>query len=200
MSAINEVRERLKCDAEDFTERGLAIPTANDIRALLADHAELQKHGEEYREKIRDMYREQYAREELIDRLEAVGRTPPGVSPAPDLEQGLRDLYRAYVRLLESGRDRIMSLGGNCDPVDVMERSDIDLRKVRDLLALIDGQAAQQLRHSSEVAADLVAEGAVRRLVRAMENTPGDELIEPNTRLCRRLLAAALQPTKGEGE
>lgn len=61
--------------------------------------------------------------------------------PAIDLEKGLRDLYRAYVRLLESGRDRITSLGGSCDPVDVMERSDIDLRKVRDLLALIDGQA-----------------------------------------------------------
>lgn len=46
---------------------------------------------------------------------------------------------------------------------------------------------------------DLVTDDAVRRLVRAMENTPGDELIEPNTRLCRRLLAAALQPTNGEG-
>ena len=43
MSGINEVRERLECDAEYFTERGLAIPTANDIRALLADHARLQK-------------------------------------------------------------------------------------------------------------------------------------------------------------
>lgn len=59
-------------------------------------------------------------------------------------------------------------------------------------LALIDGQAA--------IAAPAVADEAVRRLVRAMEDTPGDELIEPNTRLCRRLLAAALQPTKGEGE
>lgn len=46
MSDINEVRERLKCDAEDFTERGLAIPTANDIRALLADHARLQADAE----------------------------------------------------------------------------------------------------------------------------------------------------------
>lgn len=65
-------------------------------------------------------------------------------APAIDLEQGLRGLYRAYVRLLESGRDRIMSLGGDCDPVDVMEQSNIDLRKVRELLALIDGQANQQ--------------------------------------------------------
>ena len=54
----------------------------------------------------------------------------PQTAPAIDLEQGLRDLYRAYVRLLESGRDRITSLGGDCDPVDVMEQTDIDLRKV----------------------------------------------------------------------
>lgn len=65
------------------------------------------------------------------------------VAPAIDLERGLRDLYRAYVRLLESGRDRITSLGGGCDPVDVMEQNDIDLRKIRDLPALIDGQALQ---------------------------------------------------------
>lgn len=63
--------------------------------------------------------------------------------PAIDLEQALRSLYRAYVRLLESGRDRIVSLGGSCDPVDVMEAGDIDLRKVRDVLALIDGQRSK---------------------------------------------------------
>lgn len=49
----------------------------------------------------------------------------------------LRRLYVAYVRLLESGRDRICDLGGSCDPVDVMEASDIDLRRVRELLALL---------------------------------------------------------------
>lgn len=47
MSDINEVRERLEEVAEDFTERGLAIPTANDIRALLADHARLQAVSQE---------------------------------------------------------------------------------------------------------------------------------------------------------
>lgn len=49
----------------------------------------------------------------------------------------LRRLYVAYVRLLESGSDRIRDLGGSCDPVDVMERGDIDLRRVRELLALL---------------------------------------------------------------
>jgi len=43
-------------------------------------------------------------------------------------------LYRAYVRLLEAGRDRILLLGGDCDPVDVMEASDADLRAARSLI------------------------------------------------------------------
>ncbi len=40
-------------------------------------------------------------------------------------------LYRAYVRLLESGRDRIKDLGGSSDPVDVMEANDADLQAAR---------------------------------------------------------------------
>lgn len=47
-------------------------------------------------------------------------------------------LYRAYVRLLESGRDRIRDLGGSCDPVDVMEANDVDLQAARRVL---DSQA-----------------------------------------------------------
>lgn len=47
-------------------------------------------------------------------------------------------LYRAYVRLLESGRDRIRDLGGACDPVDVMEANDVDLQAARRVL---DSQA-----------------------------------------------------------
>lgn len=76
-----------------------------------------------------------------------------------------------------------------------------DEAEVDRLLSLIDGQAnvRSSSEHSSGVTSDPVTDDAVRRLVRAMENTPGDELIEPNTRLCRRLLVAALQPTKGEG-
>lgn len=50
----------------------------------------------------------------------------------------LKALYHAYVRLLESGRDRIIDLGGTCDPVDVMEANDVDLQAAR---RVIDGQA-----------------------------------------------------------
>jgi hypothetical protein len=54
---------------------------------------------------------------------------------APDAVVELRHLYRAYVRLLESGMDRIRDLGGKCDPVDYMERNDPDLIKTRRFLA-----------------------------------------------------------------
>lgn len=59
--------------------------------------------------------------------------------PAQAVDLGdLKALYRAYVHLLESGRDRIIDLGGTCDPVDVMEANDVDLQAARRVL---DGQA-----------------------------------------------------------
>lgn len=61
------------------------------------------------------------------------------------------------------------------------------------LRGLIAGQTAP------EPPVNTISDEAVRRLVRAMENTPGDDLVEPNARLCRRLLEAALPPAKGEG-
>lgn len=66
------------------------------------------------------------------DHLAAMASTP--AAPGIDLREPMRKLYRAYVRLLESGRDRIVSLGGDCDPVDVMEANDIDLRAAREAL------------------------------------------------------------------
>lgn len=39
----------------------------------------------------------------------------------------------SYVNSLESGRDRIIELGGTCDPVDAMEANNpelIDARKI----------------------------------------------------------------------
>jgi hypothetical protein len=60
--------------------------------------------------------------------------SPP---PHPDeaLVKALRRLYRGYVNSLESGRDRILFLGGDCDPVDVMERGDPHLREARAILS-----------------------------------------------------------------
>lgn len=52
-----------------------------------------------------------------------------------DLLLALRETYRAYVNVLEVGRDRIMDLGGDCDTVERMEENDPQLRKLRDLFA-----------------------------------------------------------------
>lgn len=48
----------------------------------------------------------------------------------------LKRFYLQYVILLEAGRDRIKFLGGDCDPVDVMELNTPILVEVRELLAI----------------------------------------------------------------
>lgn len=53
-----------------------------------------------------------------------------------ELEKALKYLMRHYVGQLENARDRIVSLGGQCDPVDVMEQGDPHLRIVRQVLGL----------------------------------------------------------------
>lgn len=51
------------------------------------------------------------------------------------LRAALINLIRGYVNLLEIGRDRIVELGGQCDPVDQMEASDPYLLDARAALA-----------------------------------------------------------------
>ncbi|WP_409460969.1 hypothetical protein ACK1O1_04195 [Stenotrophomonas maltophilia] len=79
-------------------------------------------------------------RAEALNR--AAARDDAEDDPAPPAQAvdlaDFKALYRAYVRLLESGRDRIRDLGGACDPVDVMEANDVDLRAAR---RVIDSQA-----------------------------------------------------------
>lgn len=50
----------------------------------------------------------------------------------------LKKMDVAYMRLLENGRDRILLLGGKCDPLDVMERNDVDLREAREALRRLE--------------------------------------------------------------
>lgn len=52
-----------------------------------------------------------------------------------------KGLCRAYVNLLEAARCRILDLGGECDPVDVMEHGDVNLLNARTALACIEGAA-----------------------------------------------------------
>ena len=58
-----------------------------------------------------------------------------------DLHVALKGLYRAYVNTLESGRDRIISLGGDCDSVDRMEEGDPALIRARAAIAKVRGAA-----------------------------------------------------------
>lgn len=64
------------------------------------------------------------------------------IAAAPELLDQLKKLRRAYVSLLESGRDRIINLGGTCDPVDVMEANDPNLRDVAQIISKATGSAA----------------------------------------------------------
>lgn len=57
------------------------------------------------------------------------------IAAAPETLAELQALYRAYVRLLEAGRERIVDHGGSCDPVDVMEEGDPALIKARAAIA-----------------------------------------------------------------
>jgi hypothetical protein len=61
----------------------------------------------------------------------------PRLSPAPegDLREAFEALYKGYINVLQMGRDKIIDLGGECDPVDVMERNDPCLRDARAALA-----------------------------------------------------------------
>lgn len=64
--------------------------------------------------------------------------------------QALKDLVRGYVNLLETGRDRIMDLGGMCDSVETMERGDRELRQARDAITAAEQAAAAAAREPAQ--------------------------------------------------
>lgn len=61
--------------------------------------------------------------------LHAINSHDELVDDKTELLAALKDLSKAYVRLLESGKDRIESLGGDCDDVCYMAAHDSDLVK-----------------------------------------------------------------------
>jgi len=65
------------------------------------------------------------------------------------LRAALERLTRAYVNLLEIGRDRILMHGGTCDPVDVMAAGDPALRDAR--AALAGGAEPKHAPHCSSI-------------------------------------------------
>ncbi|MFZ2306799.1 MAG: hypothetical protein WAW73_20185 [Rhodoferax sp.] len=64
------------------------------------------------------------------------------IAAAPELLDQLKAMNRAYVNLLETGRDRILQCGGTCDPVEVMEANDHYLRDSKAAIAKATGGAA----------------------------------------------------------
>src|SRR3546814_7675027 len=66
------------------------------------------------------------------------------VGASKDLLETLRNLYHAYVSTLESGRDRIVFLGGDCDSVERMEEGDPALVKARASLSRALGDAGER--------------------------------------------------------
>ncbi|GEM_PF-2367936 len=122
----------------------------------------------------------------------ALSSTP--AAPGIDLREPMRNLYQAYVRLLESGMDRITSLGGDCDPVDVMEANDIDLRAAREALDASPkgGSDAEvmQLRYQLNSLRQLLSGFTV-----AVQNNP---LQPPCTYLEEVRLSHEFQPGEGQ--
>ena len=54
----------------------------------------------------------------------------------------LKKLRRAYVSLLETGRDRIIQYGGQCDSVESMEAADPNLKSACAAIAKATGEQA----------------------------------------------------------
>jgi hypothetical protein len=61
------------------------------------------------------------------------------MAAAPDLYEQLKHLYRGYVNLLETARDKIVELGGPCDRLEELEAADPYLAKARASLSAAEG-------------------------------------------------------------
>ena len=59
-----------------------------------------------------------------------------------ELLSELKNLRRAYVSLLETGRDRIIQYGGQCDSVESMEAADPNLKSACAAIAKATGEQA----------------------------------------------------------
>ncbi|ULQ45935.1 hypothetical protein JN531_012580 [Flagellatimonas centrodinii] len=72
---------------------------------------------------------------EMESLWERIDGNTPSADDVTEAVEVLRKLKRAYVGLIESARDRIINLGGDCDPVDRMTRDDPNLTEATVTLA-----------------------------------------------------------------
>lgn len=89
-----------------------------------------------------DEYRDGIERK-LADCAHIARFDPPTVAAMIGCIEALKALDRAYVCLMEAGRDRILALGGECDPADTMERSDPNLYAARLAVKQLEGLYAK---------------------------------------------------------
>lgn len=129
---LTKQRDELASKCETL-ETALAESRANDIAAMgwLADcRFAVGDNGKRMLQEFVDYLREmKKQRDELLAALEKMNR--------------------AYVGLMENGRDRIIMLGGDCDQVDVMERNDPNLCEIRATIASVK---SDQFRDATKMA------------------------------------------------
>jgi hypothetical protein len=114
--------------------------------------------------------------------------------------------YLGYVRLLESGRDRIRDLGGECDPVDVMERNDPLLIEIREVLEALAAQPAPGVGGDAMDGFDLVDDLVIATMSMCAGQAGEHAAAECKAEIIRRLVrlseleASVAQPAPISGD
>lgn len=115
----------------------------------MTDHKELVERLNERASNAGLVFYTEIGNNAALDR-EAASAISSLVEEMDRLAEALRDLMRGYVNTMENGRDRILSLGGECDPVDVMEAAEPCLRRARTALASMADAGRRALSEQKE--------------------------------------------------
>lgn len=122
------------------TLRGRLLDAQATIELTTASHQTVVAETDALRERVKELEAARASLNEDLNRIiehrdEWQAKADALRAENARLVEVAKELRRAYVRLLEAARDRINDLGGDCDPIDVMERGDPDLRKFDTALA-----------------------------------------------------------------
>lgn len=139
---VGEARRRLP---EEWREQLALLPERLNDDAEMHDHAGNNSTAEDRRARAYEVWRMITADNDLPEHpLQALADESQQPSVNQELLTALKELRRQYVGLMENGRNHILNLGGDCDPVDVMERGDPYLRQAID--AIKRAEAAKKVR------------------------------------------------------